>query len=317
MTIQTDNINPMLRVLVDPFIQRLSQREEVIGVAMLGGLGKRDFSDEFSDIDLSVLLEDTKKERFPLPFEFHYTYGDYVAEFNVNVLVFGQEMDIPWEHGKIEAYQNARIVYDPQGKFQSLLDRKVVFDEAEAFDRLAWIVQQYRWRAQIHSLRTLRRGYPEGAQYVLNVCLEMLVEGVFLLNKQYMPHCKWVFARLHALNHFGLYDKFKECLTVTGFSPAEIRGRLSRMDEIFETLLQEIQHEYPDFPEDPYGYFLKKHKSLHEENPIESICLADPAYRALPEGEKRRVFGEMCFGIWDSPEQAGEHLRPLLGQRPS
>lgn len=312
MILQTENINNKLEVLIKPFIESLSHREEVIGVALLGGLGKRSFSDKFSDIDLSVLLYDSKKDRFPLPFEFHYTYGDYIAEFNINTLLYEQELSIQWEHGKIEAYENARIVYDPNGKFKDLLTKKVVFDEKEAFERLVWIVQQYQWRAQIHSIRTFYRGYPEGAQYVLNVCLDMLIEGVFLLNKQYMPHCKWVFPKLKDLDHFGLYDRFLSCTLVNGFAINDVYMRLNVMDEIYNTLRNEIMKKYPDFPENPYEYFLKKKKNIHTETPIEVICRSNSAYCSLSHDEKLKIYGELCYRLIDEPEEANTFLNQII-----
>lgn len=312
MQLITKNINCFLKTIVDPFINNLSQRDEVLGIALLGGLGMRNFSDDFSDIDVSVLIEDTKKDFFPLPFEFHYYCDDYIAEFNINTLVYGDEKKEQWNHSKIEAYENARIVYDPQGKLRDLLAEKVVFDESEAFERLVWIVQQYRWRAQVHTLRTFHRGYPEGAQFVLNVCLEMLIECVFLLNKQYLPHCKWIFIKLKELNHFGLYNHFSKCIMISGLTLESISERLEIMDTIFNTLLLEIKKMYPFFPDNPYDYFIKKHKHIQAIPPIEKLCQSNPDFQRLSNIAKQRVFGNICYNICNSFEKNNEYLTELI-----
>ena len=80
------------------------------------------------------------------------------------------------------------------------------------------------------------------------------------------------------------------------------------MDEIFNTLRKEIMKKYPDFPEKPYEYFLKKKKNIHAVTPIESICLANPSYCKLPEDEKQIIYGEMCFKLMDSPKEANIFL---------
>ena len=314
MWFQTENINSQLKQLITPFIKRLSTREEVLGIALLGGLGKRGFSDKYSDIDFSILLDDSKADRFPLPFEFHYAKDGYMAEFNINTLLYEQEMSRSWEHGKIEAYDNARIIFDPFDKFKELLSAKIVFDEEEAFERLIWIVQQYQWRAQIHTLRTFHRGYPEGSQYILNICLDMLIEAIFILNNQYMPHCKWVYARLKDMNSFGLYDSFIRCLFVQGVTYDNIICRLSIMNEIFDTIKKEARIKYPGFPANPYEYFLKKYKNLHAENPIEKECLLSPLFCELTDEEKQAVLGELCFQISESSKDIDRAINEVCSK---
>ena len=301
---KTKNIKPLIEQVIQPFLDKLSKRDEVLGIVLLGGLGYRDFLDEYSDIDLSVFTTRKGKTKFPLPFEFHYKHKNLRLEFNIHQLVFEDEYEgEKWNTSKIEAYSKGKVIYDTENKITNLIKEKTVFDEEAAFYRLIWIIQQYKWRGQIHAIRAYKRGYPEASHDLLNNCSDLLVEAVYLLNKQYVPHKKWGFVFLDKLpNNYQLLEKFKKALLVKDYSLRDIKRRLKLLDEIYEIIIAKIYDKYPSFPLNPYEYYYRNFVQINKETSIDRAFSELVFDNNLTEEDKDEVFGNMCFNIIDSSE---------------
>jgi len=298
--LKSKNIKSEIEKIVNPFIERLSNREEVLSVILLGGMGKRDFLDEFSDVDLSVITTRKHKDKFPLPFEFHYEQNDRIIEFNIHQLILEDEIkkNNDWSESKIEAYANAIIVYDPHNYAKKILEKKVIFNEENAYNRLIWIVQQYQWRGQIHSLRCFERGYPESSHDLLNHCVEILLEAVYLLNKRYLPHRKWIFIFLKEMGIDGyLIELFKKSMVVKDFSYESIIQRIKILDEIYEIILKIVYETYPNFPTNPYEYYYRNFIQFNDETLADKMFLQKNGYKfvARRNEEDEKTFGEICF----------------------
>lgn len=315
MKLSTTNINCNIAVFVQPFLDKLIARTEVEGIALLGGLGKRDFSDEYSDIDISVLLRKNNSNLFSLPFEFHQENENFIAEFNIHAILYEDEIQSNWNHGKIEAYKNARIVYDKHGLLKDLLDKKVVFDEEEAFNRLIWLIQQYKWRVQIHSIRTYKRGYPEGAHYLINEGVKMLIECIYLLNKEYMPHTKWIYPKLKELNNFGLYDDIVNALYLKDFSWDNLITRIKNLDMIYSKILRVIQKQIPKFPSNPYQYYYKHNVQIKSETKIDELCNSSDIFAALSHKEQERIYNYLCFNLIDDQSSFNDFINCYVSKK--
>lgn len=298
---KTTNIKPEIEEIIKPFLERLKNRNEVIGVVLLGGLGKRNFLDEYSDLDIAVFITKEDKAKFPLPFEFHYKYQDRLLEFNIHQLVIEDELEgQKWSTGKIEAYINGKIIYDTNEKIKKLIAEKAVFDEEMAFNRLVWIIQQYKWRGQIHALRAYKRGYPEAAHDILNNCAEILLEAVYLLNKQYVPHKKWAlvfFAKLP--NNFSLLNKFKLALLVKDFSQKEIERRIKILNDIYEIVSKGVYLTYPSFPNDPWKYYYQNFVQINKVTIMDVLFNKLTGNCSVISDRDKEKFGELCFHIQD------------------
>lgn len=304
MNLKTENIKAEMEEIIHPFIEKLAKREEVLSIILLGGLGKRNFLDQFSDIDLSIITSAKCKDKFPLPFEFHYQYEDKNIEFNIHQLILEDELNQNnvWNEGKIEAYANAIIVYDPNNYAKQILDDKVIFNEEKAYNRLIWIIQQYRWRGQIHSLRCFERGYPASSHDLLNHCLELLLEAVYLLNKRYLPHRKWIFAFLEQMNVDAyLIELLEKAMIVKDFSLNSIEERIKVLDKIYKIITKMVYEKYPDFPSNPYEYYYRNFVQLNKETLADKQFFKQTTRKFITGNsqEDEKLFGEICFKMKD------------------
>lgn len=300
MNLKTENIKPEIEEIIRPFIEKLTNREEVLGIMLLGGLGKRDFLDQFSDVDLSVIISNKYKDKFPLPFEFHYQHENRNIEFNVHQLILEDELNLNniWNESKIEAYANAIIIYDPNNYAKQILDNKVIFDEEKAYNRLIWIIQQYKWRGQIHSLRVFERGYPASSHDLLNNCVELLLEAVYLLHKRYLPHKKWIFAFLEQMNiDTHLIELFEKAMFVKDFSLDTIKQRIEILDKIYEIVIKSVYEIYPDFPANPYEYYYRNFVQLNNETLADQQFFKQTMHKFVVNKSDEKIFGEICFNM--------------------
>lgn len=291
---RTRNIKIDLEPIVMDFVKRISLRPEVLGIVLLGGMGKRNFMDKYSDVDISVFVS-SKSNILPLPFEFHHKEGEHILEFNIRQLILADEINDEWSTGKKEAYLNGLVVCDKTNSIEDLIKAKCTFDNATTYDRLIWLFNQYRWRGQIHSVRTYHRGDIASAHYLLNNSLQILVEILFLLNKRYLPHPKWIFLRIKQLPHkYGVYKWLKLSLKVPTLTYESLQGRITLMNKVYFRLLKEAQKikNFPKNPEEINRYYWKHNLQPQIDMPYEILHKG-----MTKKGKDDLEFGSLCYKI--------------------
>ena len=134
---KTKNIKKEIKKDIEPFLKKLKKQDYVIGIVLLGGVGKRGFIDEFSDIDLTIFTLKKDALKLPLPFEFHHQINKRILEFNIHQQILeNEERAKSWDESKIEAYSRGKIFYDPTGRIRKLIENKTKFNKEKAFNRL-------------------------------------------------------------------------------------------------------------------------------------------------------------------------------------
>ncbi|MDP3899832.1 MAG: hypothetical protein Q8Q23_02000 [bacterium] len=253
----TKNIKWKYDHIVTSFTNKLKQKDEVVGIVLLGGVGKRDFLDEYSDIDISVFLEKVPAESYLPPFSFHIHLDGVDVEFNLSQQIMTEEFKTTWNDEKKYAYANGIIVYEHEGLITELLKHKLQRDKKKDFNRLVEIVNQYYWRVNFHSVNSFHRGYPESAHLLINDGLNLLLEALFILNEQEMPHHKWIFRQLEQLNYLSQQDIdcLRDALLVGSYELNSINERITMLDMLKSSIITQIKKHYPEFPEDPYHYW--------------------------------------------------------------
>ncbi len=301
---KTKNILEEVEKEINPFLKKLKEQDYVVGIVLLGGLGKRKFLDEFSDIDLTVFTFEKNISDFPLPFEFHYQSNGRNLEFNIHQQVLEQEEEKDsWDESKIEAYSRGKIIYDPTGRIKRLIQNKTKFNEEKAFNRLVWIIQQYRWRGQIHSIMSYKRGYPESSHNLLNQCSEILLEAVYLLNKRYLPHRKWslVYLKEMGIPWNKLNRDFEKGMLIKNYKLSDIKSRIRVLNRIYKIVLIEIKKQYKDFPEDPYEYYYQNFVQIHKQTKIDKLL--DEISKGVNNHNFIKLKGALCFNLIDTKDK--------------
>lgn len=308
---KTKNIKLRVEKDVQPFLRRLAEKEYVEGIVLLGGLGKRNFIDAYSDIDIAVFYKVGTPSKYFLPFEFHLVINNVRYEFNIHQLFYRDQKSIEWGEGIKEAYSRARIFIDKRNRIEKLIQNKVAFDEKSSYNRLIWIMQQYKWRGQIHSLRSYHRGYPESAHDLLNECTDMLIEAIYIINKMHRGHKKWVVAMLNTMDIIpaNFFKNLRQALTVNNFSLSDIHRRIKYLDNIYVGILDIIRTLYPNFPKDPYKYYYKNFYQLKKKT------FSQPAVikyeKILSTEELEQLEGLLCFNLASSSSEIDRYVKHI------
>jgi len=286
--------------VIEPFLISLKKEKWVKGIVLLGGLGKRRFIDKFSDLDISIFTSEEDKEKFPLPFEFHYYLKSRVLEFNIHQIVLEKEFDKVLEEGKKEAYSRAIIYFDPTNQIKHLIKKKTKYNKTESYKRLLWIIQQYRWRGQIHSIRACERGFPEAGHDLINECLDLLVEAIYILNEKYLPHKKWRLIYLKEMdNAKGINQLLKRAMIVKKNNVSDIKRRIKILNKAFQKIYLLVLKKYPRFPEYPYEFYYRNFVQLNPKTPIDVLLnKIQPSKKDF-----ERIKGVLCYNLIDTKEK--------------
>jgi len=210
------------------FLERLKAKPETLAIASLGGLGYRGFSDKHSDIDMSLLV-DSPANWMP-QFEFYIprpgTEGFF--EINIHQNTLERERARSWEEAKKEAYDEARIIYDPTGALRNLIDQQVAFDEMKAGNRRSLLLDA------IFAFSSTGDGLND--HLALNKMCNQVIELVYLANHEFRPHKKWRLEKARYLKKVPRdFDRLiTMAMTVTSMHQKSVRSRLSSLRRLAE-----------------------------------------------------------------------------------
>lgn len=292
-----ENVKAKTEVEIQDFLDRLTRHPSVSGLVLLGGLGTRNYIDQFSDIDIAIFTYEKNIKKVPLPFEFHYlTLSGRILEFNIHQQIIEHEQGAIWDESKKEAYSRGIIYFDPEGEIKKLIRQNTKFNKKEAHERLIYIVQQYEWRAKIHAIRACKRGFPEAGNDLVDESLDLLVEALYLLEKKYRPHRKW---RLVYLNQFEIPKEIIEAIHEVKLThehtEAVVTARVKLLNTVFEYVRSKIRALYPTFPKNPYEHYYTNNVQLNAKPT--AIRLVENWKDALSVDEYEKIKGLSCYNL--------------------
>lgn len=211
--IQTENLQPLFRETILPIARELADHPETAAVALLGGTahGTRNFTDCYSDIDLSLYLDIPGAEQYRSvrqfkahcqsmlpgwlpPYVFYIQMGGQRREVNVHqsILQIEERDDYVWDTGKREVYtHNVEIIAERNQCLTRLILKKCVWDRDASKIQIIRNLSQLPWYGWINPINQYYRGFPFHSHLLLNRAVELAVETFYLLHEQDIPHCKW------------------------------------------------------------------------------------------------------------------------------
>jgi hypothetical protein len=308
--IRTKNIKQETDGLVQHFIENLKRKKEIEGIVLLGGLGKRAFLDENSDLDLSIFLKKRRLHDWLPPFEFHVCHGGRDFEFNVHQQILENEIAAEWSEEKKEAYSRGSVVYDRNGQIRKFLEKKTGFDKKYKRQRIIWLMGQYPWYAKINPLRTLDRGFPEASHDLLNQAVELIVEITYLINEKYRPHKKWRIPVVFTLsdNTKNFRKNLKEAMLVKNYSKKDIKRRMRVLHRMYKKQSSKVKARIKNFPRDPYKYACKRLCSRQLLIDTFPDKITERLNGEFNESEKKQLHGFLSFNLTSSIEEAKAQL---------
>jgi hypothetical protein len=216
----------------------------VVGVLLDGGVS-RGYGDHASEIDLVVYVDDTAAD-VPVPRGVAVMDGSLV---DVSVRVLADERDRPRSPVERWDLSYARVLHDPSGAVQAMLDAALEAepDVADASGPLfgSW------WHYRLAGDAWIARGDPLQAHLMLTLAVPPLVEALFLANDEHVPHEKWLIHLSRSLA--WLPERWEERLArALATGDGSTRAAASRQ-EVLDGLWQDVDarvraRAFPDLP---------------------------------------------------------------------
>jgi len=221
----------------------ISKEDGVIGITLCGGLS-RGYTDELSEIDLDVYLEDDIYKVWiigmgPVPHSDALWEDNYV---DIEFLSFDKEIKDEWDLiKKWDASYNV-ILFDPEAKIEALFNKKDVFSSQEKFYCLSKSFGKCMYIGNLVILQWINRGDPIAANQLINNALSGLINLVFLANDEYPPYEKWALNYSYSLKWLpkDWKKKISEILLTKEISIKEAERRRGLFVDLYKDCWEKI-----------------------------------------------------------------------------
>ncbi|MEM3616642.1 MAG: DUF4037 domain-containing protein [Candidatus Bathyarchaeia archaeon] len=250
LTLEGKNRIKKFRKIAADFASKIAAHEGVAGILFLGGL-VRGFADEFSDLDVVVLLknrdEDLKRKlvrlwrdaerrhRIEIDFEIH-----FIEDFKA----YGWDDADRWEFSK------AKVVFDPDGEARKVLEEKLRVSENFWKKRIVVCAEYLKWyccpvRKGSGTVVEvwIKRGDITSAHYCLNYGVELLIRLIFALNREFLPAPKWRLFYSYGLKWLPKNYRrlIKEALGTGELSLVNFEKRLRALQALGQEVFRKIE----------------------------------------------------------------------------
>lgn len=236
--------------------------DEVIGVTLNGGLS-RGYGDHLSEVDVTIYFSEKGYK--------DYIEGLYDIKEGICV-VDGQLYDIKILDYKTELNRTmsvvtelwdmkyAKILYDPDNKIESLYEKHLV--RKVSFDDASGPLFAYWWHYKLAGDIWIHREDPYQGHFILNEGVKHLLKVLYLINKQYVPHEKWLVHNLHQLIWLPSAPDalLKQVFDTGNMSMKSLKKRQENFDSIFKAIHNYLllQYELPEGVDGTMFGFYKK-----------------------------------------------------------
>ena len=268
-----ENLVAKFGQVAENLVSRMTSCEGVVGIIFLGAL-VRDFADKFSDVDITVLLADRDEELRMQIRQMGLSEEKRSGIEDIDLMIYFLEdfRNLEWSETERWDYsKTAKIVYDPKGEVERIFKEKLMVTEEFWIKRTVTCAIYLKWyccppdepwvqKLGVGSIAEtwIYRGDLVAAHYCLNYGVDLLLEILFALNKEFLPVPKWRIFYSHKLKWLPKdYSKFlNEVMQAKNLSEEELNRRLKAIRELWMKILEKIRDETGLDPEQISKYYV-------------------------------------------------------------
>jgi len=261
-----NNIEEFRRI-TQSLVARIATYRGVAGIVLLGGL-VRGFTDKSSDLDITVFLS-KRDER--LRKQICEIGSDKQERFKIDVDLEVHSLEDfrkrQWSETDKWDFSNSKIVLDPEGKIKELLKQKLRSPQSFWTRRLVVCAEYLKWyccppKDNVGSITEtwVDRGDLLAAHYCLNYAVDLLIEMIFALNREYLPPPKWRMFYSYRLPWLPeSYRKpIEQAMNAKTLSLTEIKRRLEVIREMWRKILPKLEEETGMTQDQLSKYYVKE-----------------------------------------------------------
>jgi hypothetical protein len=220
---------------------------ETAGIAFLGAL-VRGYFDKHADIDIAIFTND---EHGTSAVPQYQSINGFEIHSHIAGLM-GATSEI-WDMPKRWAFSESRIVYDPEGKTQKLLQDKVPLQPQERRWLLVSGITLSEWYINRLTRMWVDRGSLTSAHTMFNEGINRFYDMLFGLNNQLVADHKWrsYYAERLSILPTDFTDCMKQVLVCNAITENELLRRraayMSMWNEMLPLVEEEVHSNYEEF----------------------------------------------------------------------
>lgn len=261
------------RQVAEDFVSRMTSCNGVVGIIFLGAL-VRGFADKFSDLDITVLLAERDEELKMRIRQMGLNEEKCSGVDDIDLMVYFLEdfKNLEWSETERWDYSKAaKVVYDPNGDVKRILREKLMVPKDFWVKRIVVCANYLKWyccppdepwvqRLGVGTIAEtwIYRDDLVAAHYCLNYGVDLLLEILFALNREFLPVPKWRIFYSYRLKwlpeeYSGL---LREVMQAKNFSEEELNRRLKAIKELWTKIVEKIRDETGLTPEQISKYYV-------------------------------------------------------------
>lgn len=212
--------------------------EDILGVVFLGAI-VRGYFDAHADIDIAIFKK--SGSQIPLTRKFYKVEG---IEVQIWLADYEDEQG-PWDMAKRWTYSQCLIYYDPEGKINELLQKKVPLAPEEK----KWLMMSGLTLSEwyINSLTQLwiERGNIVSAHHMIDQGLLYFFDMLFGLNNELVADMKWRYFCVEQLEQLprDFQKRLQEVMLLHAFTEEELERRIKAFMAMWQEMRPIIENE--------------------------------------------------------------------------
>lgn len=230
-------------------IKKLKSLEGVIGITLNGGMS-RGYVDYLSEIDIVIYLDKENYElwnngKSPIPI------GITMAQkylYDIKILNLEEEKQKSWDSIALWDLSYAKILYDPNREIKKFVRDKLI-NKPEPLQAEGLLFDCW-WYFRLAGDIWIHRGDTVQGHYMMNNAVTKLVEALFIVNGEYIPHEKWIinFSRTLSWTPTQWETRILEVMSTGDLSLESLINRQSVIEKLWEEIdLYIVEKECPHF----------------------------------------------------------------------
>jgi hypothetical protein len=238
-----------LRCQLETFLPKWKALPGVVGITLNGGMS-RGYADHLSEIDVTLYLRTEtytqwQSGRSPIPLGIVVLNG---ALYDIKIVDIEVEKGRAWESDTLWDASYAEILHDPErvlaALFKGKLAQKPQPQDAEGDLFHCWWYFRLAGDIWIHREDALQ------GHLMLNQAVIALVRALFLANREFVPHEKWLIHMSRSLEWKPLHweDRLSAALSSGNMSLFGLKERQTRIEQLWDEIDAHIRRDFPGLP---------------------------------------------------------------------
>jgi predicted nucleotidyltransferase len=241
------------RMVANEIVQRVSHFGSVCGILYMGGL-VRGFADQYSDVDIIVLLnnEDPFTREF-LPSISATLEDKSNLEIDLEVYLMAEYALRDWDEYTKWDLTHSEIAYDRHGNTKAMLNEKLHMSDDDWKLRLSKSMVYFSWYCcpsedYIPTMSDMwfQRGDEASAEYSVTYGIELLLSMVYSLNRSFLPAPKWRISYTNSLDWLpsDFESNLREAMITKEISEDDTKRRAAALTKLWPEVLEKAENDF-------------------------------------------------------------------------